>query len=269
MPIAEGSVTVSVVSHGQRAMLAQLLADIAQAPSPLLRRLLITLNLDEAPPELPVIAGCETRLIRNASPRGFGANHNLAFRQCETEWFAILNPDLRWTGDPWQPLLADVTAADGLVAPRVLEMDGTLADSRRALMTPWQIARRRLFPRRQAAAEGADWMAGMFLLVRRRAFEAVGGFDPRFHMYCEDADLCLRLQLAGWRIRLVEDVAVVHAAQRASRRSWQHLRWHSTSLLRHWFSSAFWRFVLARRGAGGNAPMPDPSAASSPDQKAP
>ncbi len=81
-----------------------------------------------------------------------------------------------------------------------------------------------------------DWLAGMFLLLRREAFAAVGGFDERFHMYCEDADLCLRLQLAGWRVRLVEDVAVVHAAQRASRRSWQHLRWHLTSLLRHWFS---------------------------------
>jgi GT2 family glycosyltransferase len=87
----------------------------------------------------------------------------------------------------------------------------------------------------------------MFLLARSKAFAAVGGFDERFFMYCEDADLSIRLQLAGWRVRQIPDASVVHAAQRASRGSTRHVLWHVSSLSRHWASAAFWRY-LARRG---------------------
>jgi N-acetylglucosaminyl-diphospho-decaprenol L-rhamnosyltransferase len=115
------------------------------------------------------------------------------------------------------------------------------------VLTPWQLLRRALGDRAPAGAD-YDWLAGMFLLVRSDAFRASGGFDERYFMYSEDAELCLRLQLRGGRIRQVPAARVVHAAQRASRRSWQHFRWHVTSLLRYWSSGTYWRY-LARRGA--------------------
>ena len=90
-------------------------------------------------------------------------------------------------------------------------------------------------------------MSPYLLLVRSAAFRASGGFDERYFMYSEDAELCLRLQLAGGRIRQVADARVMHAAQRASRRSWQHFRWHVTSLLRYWSSATYWRYLARRR----------------------
>ncbi|MGS0756858.1 glycosyltransferase family 2 protein [Roseateles sp. GG27B] len=74
----------------------------------------------------------------------------------------------------------------------------------------------------------------MFVVFRRDAYEKIGGFDARrFFMYCEDIDICERLRSAGWRVVFQPETFVIHDAQRASRRSLRHLRWHSTSMLRY------------------------------------
>jgi len=59
------------------------------------------------------------------------------------------------------------------------------------------------------------WASGAALLVRRAAFEAVGGFDPRIFMYGEDVDLSWRLRAKGWRLLYLPRLAVVHDTYRA------------------------------------------------------
>lgn len=243
---APGTITVSVVSHRQQMLVQALLDDLARLQPPTVRRIVITVNVDEPTPRA-ALPGVVVQTVRNATPLGFGANHNQAFAHCDTTWFAVLNPDLRLAADPFAPLLAAAQPTDVLLAPRILEPDGREADAARVVLTPWQLVQRAL-GRRAPAGRDFDWLAGMFLLVRADAFRAVGGFDTRYFMYSEDADLCLRLQLAGGRIRQVPQAAVTHAAQRASRRSWQHFRWHVASLARYWTSAAYWRY-LARRTA--------------------
>jgi len=73
----------------------------------------------------------------------------------------------------------------------------------------------------------------MFMLLRRDAFAAVGGFDARYHLYYEDVDLCARLRLAGYDIRLVPSASVVHLARRQSRRDIRYLLWHLRSMTRY------------------------------------
>jgi N-acetylglucosaminyl-diphospho-decaprenol L-rhamnosyltransferase len=243
---AAGGVTLSIVSHRQAALVQDLLRDLQRVDSPLVERVVLTLNLDEPPPAAAASFGERLVLVRNATPLGFGANHNRAFRHCASEWFAVLNPDLRLDADPFAPLLEAARPEDALLSPAILERDGSAADAARRVLTPWQLARRALGNRAPAGAD-YDWLAGMFLLVRSAAFRASGGFDERYFMYSEDAELCLRLQLAGKRVRQVPSARVVHAAQRASRRSWQHFRWHVTSLLRYWTSSTYWRYLARRR----------------------
>ena len=84
------------------------------------------------------------------------------------------------------------------------------------------------------------------MVWRAKAFAAVGGFDERYFMYCEDTDICLRLQLAGWHMREAP-VTVVHDARRHTGRDWRHLRWHMASVWRLWSSAAFWRYVFRTR----------------------
>ena len=87
-----------------------------------------------------------------------------------------------------------------------------------------------------------DWANAALLLFHSVAYQRIQGFDEAYHMYCEDVDICLRLQLAGYRLAEAQDACVVHAGQRASHRQWRHLGWHLRSLWRLWQSPAYQQF---------------------------
>jgi N-acetylglucosaminyl-diphospho-decaprenol L-rhamnosyltransferase len=244
---AQPQLTASVVSHGQMRLVNLLITDLVRNANPQLRRLVVTLNVPEAEPIRAESAPFEVRVLRNDHARGFGANHNRAFQNCETAWFAVLNPDLRFPTDALGTLLAARTTIDGLLAPLILDTDGVPTDSARRLPTPWQVLARRLRLQRSGPDPDFDWLAGMCLLVNSEAFRSLGGFDERFFMYCEDTDLCLRLQRAGWRLRQLTRARVIHDARRQSHRSLRYLGWHVASLLRLWASRIFWSYLTQRR----------------------
>jgi len=242
--------TASVVSHGQMRLVNTLIADLVRHAGPVLRRLVVTVNVTEAEPAGAGSEPFELLVLRNDRPLGFGANHNRAFRHCDTGWFAVLNPDLRLADDALGQLLAAGEPHDGLIAPLILNADGTPADAARRLPTPFQVASRRLRRRPHGPDPDFDWLAGMCLLLNSEAFRSVGGFDERYFMYCEDTDLCLRMQLAGWHLRHVASVRLLHDARRDSHRSTRFLGWHVASLSRLWTSRVFWTYLL-RRGELG------------------
>ncbi len=236
----KGCVTLSVVSHEQHALVDALISDLAGIDAPELARVVLTQNLPEIPPVTSRPRSPQIEVIRNRVALGFGMNHNAAFRKCDTEYFAVVNPDIALMGNPFPALLAALRAGAGVSAPAVLEPDGRLADTARRIITPAELVRRRL--PNYAPPESPRWFAGMFLLFRSDAFRAVGGFDEGFFMYCEDFDICARLRLAGYPLAFVPQVQVVHAAQQLSHRSLRHFRWHISSLSRMWSSPNFWRY---------------------------
>jgi len=249
-------ITASIVSHGHGPQVEALLAELAGLGEPRLRRVILTLNLPE-----PALAarlrgrGWPFRLdvAENPAPAGFGANHNRAFgldgQDGGSPLFAVLNPDLRLRANPFG-IMAAVFERDphaGAVYPLQLDAAGRPQDSQRLLPTPARLLARHLLRRPAEVGEGQapDWVNAAFLLLRRGAYAGLHGFDEGFHMYCEDVDLCLRLQLAGWALRPAAGATVEHAAQRASRRQPRHLLWHARSLWRLWRSPA-WRAWRAR-----------------------
>jgi GT2 family glycosyltransferase len=62
-----------------------------------------------------------------------------------------------------------------------------------------------------------DWVSGACMLVRREAFDAVGGMDQGFFLYWEDADFCRRLNDAGWPTMYLPAATAVHVGGRSSR----------------------------------------------------
>ena len=245
----KASVTLSVISHEQHSLVDALLSDLSGIDTPELARVVLTQNLPERPPaaggpHLPPID-----VIQNRSPKGFGTNHNAAFRHCDTEFFAIANPDIAMTHNPFPALISALRGGAGVAAPAVLEPDGRLADTARRVITPLElIFRRTSF---YSPPEQPVWFAGMFLVFRSDAFASVGGFDEGFFMYCEDFDICARMRLAGWPVAYARQVQVVHAAQQLSHRSPRYFRWHLSSLARMWMSRPFWRYreMLATQAA--------------------
>ena len=234
---AQGSgVCVSIVSHGHGEMVAQVAKQILACPE--VTSLIITLNVPEPRFDLD-----DARLvwIDNQSPKGFGANHNAAFREVDAPLFCVLNPDIEILKNPFPALInALQTESAGLAVPLVINSMGQVQDSLRRFMTPWRMLKRVLKVSSEAyvvspcsAPFYPEWAGGMFMLFRRGVFEDLQGFDERYFMYCEDADICTRVWFNGGRVVAVPEAMVVHAAQRASRRNLCNLYWHLTSMARY------------------------------------
>ena len=236
--------SLSIVSHGQSELVRLLLEDLCACLSPG-DEVLLTLNVSEpfAPSRYPY----ELQILKNAIPKGFAANHNAAFRQARGELFCVLNPDIRIAANPFPALRAclDADPQVAACAPLIVSPRGTIEDSIRRLPTPSVILKKLI------GAAGKpdydlrgpviypDWIAGMFIVFRREAFAAAGGFDERYFLYYEDVDLGTRLRLAGWRLAACPPARAIHDARRQSRRSLRYLRWHASSMLRFFCSPAY------------------------------
>jgi N-acetylglucosaminyl-diphospho-decaprenol L-rhamnosyltransferase len=184
---------------------------------------------------------------------GFGAAANEGVRHTSAPFVCILNADIRFTTSDVATRLAAQFAdeAVGVVAPTLVLPDGREQDSARQVPLPTDLMIRRLrhanLGALTAAAPGpVPWVAGAFLLIRRKAFTAVNGFDERFHLYFEDVDLCVRLRNSGWQVIFDPSVRVSHHHRAASRGSLirRSTRQHVLSALR--FYSYYPRHLVAR-----------------------
>lgn len=241
-------ITVSIVSHQQASLVQSLLADIWEFCSEISIDIVLTLNVDEPLTFDIGRYGFPIKVIRNAKPAGFSANHNQAFLHSTGQFFCVMNPDIRLNSNPFNAMIACFQNAHiGLVAPVVVSENGEIEDSVRKFPTPfkiickafggcrvgdYKIKNQLMFP---------DWAGGMFMLLPRETFNKLGGFDTRYFLYYEDVDLCARLRLAGYEIALCTDAKVIHHAHRSSHRNIKYFRWHLTSMLRFFCSPVYWR----------------------------
>jgi GT2 family glycosyltransferase len=90
-----------------------------------------------------------------------------------------------------------------------------------------------------AAPRDVGYVIGACQLIRRRALEQVGAYDPRIFYGPEDVDLCLRMWRAGWRVRYEPAAVFTHHERRVARSSpWRNpvTRAHAAGLA--WY---FWK----------------------------
>jgi len=156
--------------------------------------------------------------------RGLAAGWNTGIAHTSGRYVLLLNSDA-WLHEG--ALGALVRCADehpdaAVVAPRLLNTDGTLQRSVRGFPTLWRIATEYLFLRKLAprlrvfnAFYGAglrqpDWIMGAVWLVRREAIAAVGPADEGFFLFSEETDWAYRFRQAGWSSLLCPDTVVTH-----------------------------------------------------------
>lgn len=154
------------------------------------------------------------RVIAAPFNEGYGRANNRGIAAAnDAGWCLIVNPDLVVERDTVTRLqvIAERHAGAGMIVPVIIEHSGRIFDHDQTLLSP-------VSPPLPAAADSADptihevaFASGACMLVRREAFESVGGFDPEIFLFYEDDDLCQRLRQAGWRILKTNDVNVRHA----------------------------------------------------------
>lgn len=167
-------------------------------------------------------------LVEPEENLGFGRAVNLVAERTEAAWIAPANADVALT-DGALDVLLDAAGRDthaGAFAPRLVLPDGSTQHSVFAFPTiPYVVYQSfglyRLSPRladrlaipsywNSERERRVPWAVAAFVLVRREAWNAVGGFDERQWMYAEDIDLCWRLREAGWATRYVPAARVLH-----------------------------------------------------------
>lgn len=160
---------------------------------------------------------------------GYGQGANAGVARTTAPFVAVANADTRFDPGSLREL-GEVLAGDrrvGAAGPQVVYPDGRRQASARTFPTLGQAAGHALFglwwpsnpwtrAYRQTDADpdaprDVDWLSGCALVLRRTAFEEVGGFDPGYWMFVEDVDLGYRLRQAGWRIRFDPRSRVAHA----------------------------------------------------------
>ena len=240
MPSAHTTLCISIVSHAQGKLVYNLLSSLEKHCQQYSLAVVVTLNVAEDFSYQHLGLSFPVTVIKNKQPKGFGTNHNTAFKnECKSDYFCVLNPDILFLSNPFPILLSVLDDPDiGVVGPSLVDSHMQLQDSARKFPTPKKILRRRI--RRKKITDHRtgndiffpDWIAGMFMLFPVATFSKINGFDERYFMYCEDADICLRLKRRNLKTACAANISAIHDARRSSHRSIQHFHWHLSSLFR-------------------------------------
>ena len=198
-------------------------------------RVTVVDNASPGEDPLATIADLDVDAVRAPRNGGFAYGCNLGARRGTAPLLLFLNPDARIDAASLHALTAALASDPhaALAGPRILDEDGSLAYSVRRfprLRSTWAKALflHRAWPRAAWTDElvrdpavyerpgHAEWLSGACMLVRRDAYEALGGFDEGLFLYCEDTDLCRRLWTSGHAVRFVPDAVVRHVGGASS-----------------------------------------------------
>ena len=277
-------VAVVTVSYGSEAVLEDFLSTLNSASS--VRPVLVI--ADNAPQDGARVAALAAAASGTYLPlegnRGYGFAMNAGVETLPStiEWILLTNPDLTFEAGAIDRLVSagDADPQIGAVGPAILSPDGSVYPSARAVPSlrtgighalfanvwtdnPWTRAYR--LNEQHATRRDAGWLSGACLLVRREAFEALGGFDTAYFMYFEDVDLGYRMGKLGYRNVYEPSAAVIHIGGHSTGESARMVRAHHDSarrfLSRKYSGWALWpvragmsvalmlrSHILARRG---------------------
>lgn len=220
---------------------------VTYSPGPHLERFLASLSLatdrpmgvvladngsTDGAPEAAVERYPNVRLMPTGANLGYGTAVNRAVAtltdgEWDDQWVIVANPDVQWGPGSIDALLEAATRwpRAGALGPLIRDPDGSVYPSARhlpslirggmhAVLGPVWPRNRWTRAYRQEHLDPSErpvgWLSGSCLLVRRSAFDQIGGFDERYFMYMEDVDLGDRLGKAGWLSIYVPSAEVLH-----------------------------------------------------------
>lgn len=182
-------------------------------------------------------ASLGARVITLQENVGFSTANNLGARAAKGDVLGFLNPDVSPTLDGVLRLAEDASISGGLVAPQLVNEDGSLQENGRSapyparkvahMFAPDSKVNHRYMRRVESGLERVVWVMGAALFMTRETFDKIGGWDPGFFIYYEDSDICLRALDLDVPTMVNGDVRWVHGWARetvngTSLAAWKH-----------------------------------------------
>jgi GT2 family glycosyltransferase len=236
-PMYEFEVSIVVVSFNTRDVLRECLSSVYREADSLRVQVIVVDNasIDGSPAmierEFP-----EVELIRSEINLGFGPANNLAIKSVRGRYVVLLNSDAFLTDGSLHRSVAHMNdnPRAGLGGGRLIGRDGSWQPSARMFPTVLsdlivhsglaaRFPRSRFFGRadrtwaNEMEAAEVDWVPGAYSIIRSEVLATTGLFDPRFFLYYEEVDLCMRIKQKGYSIWYWPDIAVVHIGGDSSR----------------------------------------------------
>lgn len=220
----------------------------------------------------------QVELIASQENLGFAKANNIVAAQASTEWLLLLNPDTECHAGAVDNLMAFSRANPqaGITGGRTVFPDGSLnIASCWMRITPWSafctatglstvFSGSALFNpeamgnwQRDTVRE-VDIVVGCFMMLPRALWDELEGFDLRYFMYGEEADLCLRAKALGYQPMITPDAQIMHlvgASSKAQARKYSMIAKARMTLIRdHWPSAAVpYGRAMMQLWAGGRA----------------
>lgn len=185
--------------------------------------------------------------IKTGENLGFGKGHNQVLDKLDSRYHAIVNPDVILTEDAFTPLLKFMDDTDCVMAvPRMTDEAGNLLQVYRRDLTPFDMFIRMFikggFKKRRAYHTMQDmdytkpfevpFAQGSFLVIKTEVFKKLKGFDERFFLYMEDADLCKRVREEG-KLLYCPYATVIHKWEKGSHKNRKLFKLHVQSMLKY------------------------------------
>ena len=176
---------------------------------------------------------------------GFGKGHNSVLGRLDSKYHAIVNPDIILNEDAFSKLIEFMEEGEyGMCVPRITDEEGNLLAVYRRELTVFDMFIRMFlkvgFKKRRAYHTMQDmdyslpfevpFAQGSFLVIRTELFKEINGFDERFFLYMEDADLCKRVNEKS-KLMYCPYTSVVHKWEKGSHKSLKLFLLHVKSML--------------------------------------
>ena len=153
----------------------------------------------------------DIQLVKPGRNLGFAAGANAGARHSRGEFLLFLNPDVELAPRCLRDLLLEFKDPRVAVVGPSIHVMASGDTEYGATTDPFG------YPVALIRAAPPVYVPGCALMTRADVFRTVGGFDPRFFMFVEDVDLCWRVLLAGWDVRVVPGALALHAGGAVAR----------------------------------------------------
>lgn len=180
---------------------------------------------------------------------GFGRGHNLVLDEIKelSHYHLVLNPDVTFKAEIFKELCEKLESNNSLamISPRVIYENGDLQYTCRKDPTIKEMISRRLGIFKSYTEERAyctqnlekpffpSFIHGCFFLFKTREFVTLSGFDTRYFLYLEDADICREIRKSGKKLMYYPMVEITHIHRKGSAKKLKLLGYHIVSAFRY------------------------------------